>query len=213
MKKLAFLPLAVLAFTACSDLANPVTAPESGSFGVASPMTLLNAQIVISTGGAAGYRSSGPGNNGKGECFSSSSRKTNWVVMPGFWRNPEDNTTSDKPHAQCYGSGGGEVLDFQMFVNWVLPSSGSQNLNFQGFAGEDAETGEMVLTEAVTAAVHYNAQKKTTKGSGGFTYEGWTIDFSTINTTGNLLANQTLQHTACHATIGCRPVLLDWSAD
>lgn len=209
----SFYPAATLllgALAACATETSAPVAPEvvsSAANAVSNPNTPVNAQVTISVGGSIVYRSEGPSNNGLGTC-----------LPVGRYYNPQGKKTSEKEHPQCATvTPATEItVTFNEVANYVLPSNGNVNLNFNPAAGCDPLTDPL----GCGRAIQYKKNQDVTTGAGILatteTAHGtgvWTIDLGTnqpFATTGNNLVRTGTPIIACNATLGCHPGMMSW---
>ena len=208
----AILAVVTGAVVACSPettapgVAEPFAATADAN-GVSSPNTPVTAVVRVELGGSIVYRTSGPGNNGKGECRAE-----------GAWYNPQTRHTSEKAHPQCATLVAGQTITvtFSEVATYVLPPSGNVQLNFAPAAGCDPLTDPL----GCGRSIQYKKSQDLTVGAGVLTATEsahgtglWTIALAAgqpFAGTGNNMDRTGTLIVACNTTLGCHPGSLSW---
>lgn len=146
---------------------------------------------------------------GAGVAFAAAANDSCYEIagVAGYYKNPAGNATGSNQNAgKCWVAGTAgepEVISFTVYANHVQARSGNEQLNFGSVCDpEDPDA-------CSDTWVHYKANSNWSNGKGMLFGSGYSIDLSSIDEAGNVIANRPILVTACAAG-SCYGAELDW---
>jgi hypothetical protein len=206
MQKFKVPMVAVLAVVlgACAEQ-GPIAPDAQFSNGVAGPGTGIVVSFTIPGAGTAGYWL------GAGVDPATAPNRSCVEVegVPGHFKNGSGIVSPNQNAGQCWvgGTTTEQTIRFTIYANHVMPKSGNEQLNFGTVCDpEDPDACSDVW-------VHYKKNSDWSNGKGALYGEGYFVHLSSIDITGNVIADRPIAVTACKAggtAAECYGATLDW---